>query len=95
MTYNKVYETLVATGLKRIESTSEAAYRDVWNERVVPLDSDPLAMAIAGGLIADRMAWVFVAGYQAACRHVFSSDDGPVSLAPPQPRQSSSVTNAN
>jgi hypothetical protein len=73
MTYNKVYETLVATGLKRIESASEAAYRDAWNERVVPLDSDPLAMAIAGGLIADRMAWVFVAGYQAACRHVFSS----------------------
>ena len=71
MTYNKVYETLVATGLKRIEAASEAAYRDAWNERVVPLDSDPLAMAIAGGLIADRMAWVFVAGYQAACRHVF------------------------
>jgi len=73
MTYNKVYESLVATGLKRIESASEAAYRDAWNERVVPLDSDPLAMAIAGGLIADRMAWVFVAGYQAACRHVFPS----------------------
>ena len=53
MTYNKVYETLVATGLKRIESASEAAYRDAWNERVVPLDSDPLAIAIAGGLIAD------------------------------------------
>ena len=48
MTYNKVYESLVATGLKRIESASEAAYRDAWNERVVPLDSDPLAMAIAG-----------------------------------------------
>ena len=28
-------------------------------------------MAISGGLIADRLAWVFVAGYQAACRHVF------------------------
>ncbi len=73
MTHSKVYETLVAAGLNRIESASEAAYRDAWTERVVPLEPDPLAMAIAGGLIADRMAWVFVAGYQAACRHVFSS----------------------
>ena len=30
-----------------------------------------LAMAVAGGLLADRMAWVFVGGYQSAIRHTF------------------------
>ena len=30
------------------------------------------AQAVKGGLLADRMAWVFVAGYQCALRHTFS-----------------------
>ena len=28
-------------------------------------------MAVHGGMLADRMAWVFVAGYQAALRRTF------------------------
>ena len=73
MTHRQVYESLVEDGLHRVESASEAAYRDAWTEHALPREPDLLAMAISGGIIADRMAWVFVAGYQAACRHVFPS----------------------
>ena len=73
MTHSKVYESLVAGGLHRVEAATEAAYRDAWTEHALPREPDLLAMAISGGLIADRVAWVFVAGYQAACRHVFPS----------------------
>ena len=73
MTDSKVYESLVEGGLQRVESASEAAYRDAWTEHSFPREPDLLAMATSGGLIADRVAWVFVAGYQAACRHVFPS----------------------
>ena len=73
MTHSKVYESLVESGLHRVEAATEAAYRDAWTEHALPREPDLLAMAISGGLIADRVAWVFVAGYQAACRHVFGS----------------------
>ena len=73
MTHSKVYESLVEGGLHRVESPTEAAYRDAWTEHALPREPDLLAMAISGGLIADRVAWVFVAGYQAACRNVFPS----------------------
>ena len=73
MTHSKVYESLVEGGLRRVEAANEAAYRDAWTEHALPRGPDLLAMAISGGMIADRMAWVFVAGYQAACRHVFPS----------------------
>ena len=73
MTQSMVYESLVEGGLHRVESPTEAAYRDAWTEHALPREPDLLAMAISGGLIADRVAWVFVAGYQAACRHVFPS----------------------
>ena len=31
-------------------------------------------MAVQGGLVADRLAWVFVAGYQAALRRTFPAE---------------------
>ena len=71
MTQSEVYESPVDGGLARVEAVSEAAYHDAWVEHALPREPDLLAMAISGGLIADRLAWVFVAGYQAACRHVF------------------------
>ena len=73
MTHSKVYESLVESGLHRVEAATETAYRGAWTEHALPREPDLLAMAISGGLIADRVAWVFVAGYQAACRHVFPS----------------------
>ena len=49
----------------------EHAYVALWSKRVSGLDS-LTAQAVQGGLLADRMAWVFVAGYQCALRHTFS-----------------------
>jgi hypothetical protein len=50
---------------------SEQAYYDLWHGRglhtLPPSDS-----AIAGGLLADRLAWVFAAGYQATLRNAFA-----------------------
>ena len=49
----------------------EHAYAKLWLQQVTGLDSLP-AQAVKGGLLADRMAWVFVAGYQCALRHTFT-----------------------
>lgn len=50
---------------------SEQAYYDLWHARRIhalpPVDS-----AIAGGLLADRLPWVFAAGYQATLRNAFA-----------------------
>ena len=50
---------------------TEADYQLVWQQRVAEV-TDPFAMAVRGGLWADRFAWIFCAGYQAALRHVFA-----------------------
>ncbi|MBL6814047.1 MAG: hypothetical protein ISQ65_02350 [Pseudomonadales bacterium] len=49
----------------------ERAYTNVWLREVAPLTSRQ-AQAVRGGLLADRLAWVFVAGYQCALRHTFA-----------------------
>lgn len=40
---------------------------ETW-ERLAPATSDPAARAIGGGFLADRVAWAFASGYQAALR---------------------------
>ena len=62
MTQSEVYESPVDGGPARVEAASEAAYHDAWVEHALPREPDLLAMAISGGLIADRLAWVFVRG---------------------------------
>ena len=47
---------------------SEAAYKAHWQTLG---EQDPLALAFAGGAIADRLAWVFAAAYQGAVRACF------------------------
>jgi alkylation response protein AidB-like acyl-CoA dehydrogenase len=49
---------------------TEADYLTLWREQA-ERQSDLLSMALAGGLYADRLAWVFIAGYQAAIRCTF------------------------
>ena len=68
-----IYLSLVDEGLRRVESGTEADYRDAWMLYALPRHPDLLAMAVAGGIVADRLAWVFVSGYQAGCRHTFPS----------------------
>ncbi len=51
---------------------SEAEYLALWKKYfTVQEPLDLLAMAVTGGLLADRMAWVFVGGYQSAIRRTF------------------------
>lgn len=63
--------TLIIDGARRMPCTHEAAYLAAWKARALPLADSPLPLAVAGGMIADRLAWVFQAGYQAACRDAF------------------------
>ena len=49
---------------------TEAQYLALWREHA-ERQSDFVSMALAGGLYADRLAWVFIAGYQAAIRCTF------------------------
>lgn len=54
---------------------AESDYLRLWQQNVASNKStDLLAMAVAGGLLADRMAWVFVAGYQSAIRRTFPNE---------------------
>lgn len=54
---------------------TETEYFAVWKKCLATEGSlDLLAMAVIGGLLADRMAWVFVGGYQSAIRRTFMSE---------------------
>lgn len=55
-----------------VECGSERDYRALWDERGMQR-LEPAASAIAGGLLADRLPWVFTAGYQATLRNAFPS----------------------
>ncbi|MEM9623542.1 MAG: hypothetical protein AAF993_17995 [Pseudomonadota bacterium] len=71
-------DTLLAWATKLPSTTNEADYHTLWHEHCAPLlradDSDDVSyfqLAHLGGLCADRLAWVFIAGYQAAIRRTF------------------------
>ena len=53
-----------------IHSASEAAFKSHWLG--IPSDSNPFEAAFHGGLLADRLAWVFLAAYQGAIRDCFN-----------------------
>ena len=53
-----------------VKSATEDNYRELWLSGVAQ-QNDLGLMAVQGGLLADRLAWVFVAGYQAALRRTF------------------------
>lgn len=56
--------------------------------------ADPAALAALGGAAADRLAWVFVSGYQAAVRHCFPEfpSDGWTCFAAAESEQSTGCT---
>ncbi|MDF1720232.1 MAG: hypothetical protein P1U65_06145 [Minwuia sp.] len=54
----------------RDTAATEAEWRQIWMQHDLGQHA-PVAMAIMGGLHADRLAWVFVSGYQAAMAHCF------------------------
>jgi hypothetical protein len=52
---------------------NEAAYLALWQSHVAPIN-DPFRRSVVGGVWADRLSWVFAAGYQVAVRSVFAVD---------------------
>ena len=50
---------------------TESDYLKLWQDLVRDKGSAPFELAVRGGVLADRFSWVFIAGYQAAIRHVF------------------------
>ncbi len=52
-------------------TANEADYAEAWRAQA-SRNNDLVELAVIGGLMADRMAWVFVAGYQSALRHTFA-----------------------
>ncbi|NCF43938.1 MAG: hypothetical protein GWP70_03850 [Proteobacteria bacterium] len=49
----------------------EQTFSALWSDQLAHLPT-LTEQAVRGGLLADRMAWVFIAGYQSALRHTFS-----------------------
>lgn len=49
----------------------EAAYRELWDASAAGASSS-WAMALLGGACADRLSWLFLAGYQGAVRAAFA-----------------------
>jgi len=53
------------------ESPTEADFLRHWQAAVASVAGDATALAVAGGSVADRLAWVFMSGYQAALLRCF------------------------
>lgn len=68
--YLSSYEAALANH-HDIAVEDEAGYAALWSAQVAGRGSQ-IDHAVQGGLLADRMAWVFVAGYQCALRHTFA-----------------------
>ena len=51
-------------------AADENSWHDLWHNKALG-ELDPVASAVVGGALSDRLSWVFVSGYQAALRKVF------------------------
>ncbi len=68
--FNQTVATILAGTLAPANSPSELCYQKLWS-REISGEANPLVAATRGGALADRPAWIFQAGYQAAIRRVF------------------------
>lgn len=71
----KLFDDWLATPAPIPACANEAAFAALWHERQLNL-LEPVATAVAGALMADRLAWVFAAGYQATLRNAFPTLPG-------------------
>jgi len=55
-----------------VKCITEKDYYRLWHERCIG-NLAPIDIAIVGSLLADRLPWVFTAGYQATLRNAFKS----------------------
>ena len=68
--FNQTVATILAGTLAPANSPSELCYHKLWSREIAG-EANPLVAAARGGALADRPAWIFQAGYQAAIRRVF------------------------
>lgn len=54
--------------------SNEAEYQRIWRE-YIRVEHSPEEVACIGGVLADRLAFLFIAGYQAAVRRTFDLTD--------------------
>jgi acyl-CoA dehydrogenase len=67
-----------ARGISREQVASLGAFKTLFDEKTRPF-SLPIDRAVAGGFLADRVAYAFAAGYEAALRRLVPGlPDGPI-----------------
>ena len=66
----RILEQALAGEISAADTPDEATYHAIWHQHELGA-ADPIASALHGGLLAGQLAWVFVAGYQAAIRMLF------------------------
>jgi hypothetical protein len=71
----EIVEEVLSGRLAPVSAADEAQWHKLWHERGLGAMA-PVSMALTGGVLADRLAWVFVASYQAVIRKTFP-DVGP------------------
>ncbi|MFN8638319.1 MAG: hypothetical protein U0360_02410 [Dehalococcoidia bacterium] len=62
-----IVEALLGRALAPLEAPTEADFHAAWVARGLSAE-EPVVMAVVGGALADRLAWVFLSGYQAVLR---------------------------
>lgn len=70
MRIDDVIEGILSGDVTALDGSTEAAWHQVWRDRRLS-DLDPEVMAALGGALADRLSWVFLAGYQATIYRCF------------------------
>ena len=70
MELEQLIDALLSRGIAPEPAPTESEYHALWLRREVG-DENEFTTAALGGALADRLAWVFVAGYQATIRRCF------------------------
>jgi alkylation response protein AidB-like acyl-CoA dehydrogenase len=70
MRIDDVIEGILQGETAPADGSTEAAWLATWRDRGLS-DLDPEVMAALGGALADRLSWVFLAGYQATIYRCF------------------------
>ena len=70
MDFNEQLDRVVSGAHVPVGSSTETDWHGIWMNLNVG-DYSPLTMALVGGALADRPAWVFHAGYQGMMRYAF------------------------
>ncbi len=62
--------SLLKENIPYLSAIDEASWSIIWDKEKLS-QAKPIDIALKGGMISDRLSWVFISGYQAALKHVF------------------------